>query len=370
MTNHVLLTVSGSIPADIAARTAAGHRPRADYLELARGLGADLLDSRRARTTAGWLAPLLERVGGINLLIAFACFLLRGRYKVMLTDGEQIGLPLALLLKYVPGPRPRHLMIVHTLSVPKKTFFLDRLGVQTHIDRFLCYATSQKQFIERRWGIPAHRVPFTPFMVDQHFFAPKKAQPAAQGRPMICAVGLERRDYPTLLKAVDGLDVAVIIAAGSLWSKRSDITHGQPTPPNVSVRTFSQFELRQVYADSRFLVMPLENVDFQAGITAILEAMAMERAVICSQTPGQTDVIIEGENGLYVPPADPSALRAAIVNLVANPERAASLGKAGRQLVEGEMNLDRYVERIGALVREAMAATNDLPQHQVSTARS
>jgi hypothetical protein len=36
------------------------------------------------------------------------------------------------------------------------------------------------------------------------------------------------------------------------------------------VRKFTQYELRQLYADSCFMVMPLENVKFQAGVTAIL----------------------------------------------------------------------------------------------------
>jgi hypothetical protein len=36
----------------------------------------------------------------------------------------------------------------------------------------------------------------------------------------------------------------------------------------------------------------------------------MGKAVICSRVPGQTDVVVEGENGRYVPVGDPSALAA------------------------------------------------------------
>jgi glycosyltransferase involved in cell wall biosynthesis len=163
---------------------------------------------------------------------------------------------------------------------------------------------------------------------------------------MICAVGLEFRDYPTLIEAVRGLDVELIIAAASPWSKRPDSTADQAIPANVTVRRFSQFELRQLYADSQFVVMPLYNVDFQAGVTAILEAMAMERAVICSQTPGQTDVIVDGETGVYTPVGDPAALRAAIQGLLDDPQAAARLGAQGRTLIENRMSLDRYVERL------------------------
>jgi glycosyltransferase involved in cell wall biosynthesis len=352
MKNQVLLTVSGMIAADLHTKVAAGERPQADYVAMAQSFGADLIDYPTAREIAGTFGKLLERVGGPDLVLAWACFKLRGCYKVIFTDGEQIGLPLAALMKFLgPSKRPRHLMITHIISVPKKMLFLDRLGVQSHIDRFLVYATAQKEFIERRWNIPSAQVIFTPFMVDSDFFAPAKVQ-ANNAQPMTCAVGLERRDYPTLLKAAENLPTKVVIAAASPWSKRSDSTEGQQIPENVEVRRFSQFELRQLYADSRFLVMPLENVEFQAGITAILEAMAMERAVICSRIPGQTDAVIDGETGMYVPQGDPEALRTAMEHLLQNPEEATRMGKAARKVVLQHMSLDRYVERLTRLVHE------------------
>jgi glycosyltransferase involved in cell wall biosynthesis len=355
MSNQILLTVSGSIPADLEAKVAQGARPRADYVELAQAISADLLDYPSARAVAGALGTLIERVGGPDLVLAWACFMLRRRYNAIVTDGEQIGLPLAALLKFLGlGRRPRHLMIVHIISVPKKMIFLDRLGVQSHIDRFMVYATAQKEFIERRWKIPGRRVLFTPFMVDSDFFAPDKTE-AHDSAPQICAVGLERRDYPTLLKAVDGLPAKVVIAAASPWSKRSDSTQGQAIPENVEVRRFTQHELRQLYADSRFLVMPLENVEFQAGVTAILEAMAMERAVLCSRTPGQTDVIVEGDTGRYVPPGDPVALRAAMEQMLENADETRRMGRAGRRLILQSMSLDRYAERLAGFVGEAIA---------------
>jgi glycosyltransferase involved in cell wall biosynthesis len=355
MNSQVLLTVSGTIPTDLDSQVAAGLRPRADYQRLAQTFGADLLDYAAARRITGAVGRALERVGGPDLMLAWACFTVRLRYKVIFTDGEQVGLPLAALMKVVgTGSRPKHLMIVHIISTPKKMIFLDRIGVQSHIDTFLVYATAQKQFIERRWKISPERVVLTPFMVDSEFFAPDNAQPNCP-EPMICAVGLERRDYPTLLKAVEGLPAKVVIAAASPWSKRSDSTQGQAIPANVEVRRFSQYELRQLYADSRFLVMPLENVEFQAGITAILEAMSMERAVVCSRTPGQTDAIVEDETGVYVSPGDPAALRAGLERLLNHPAEAERMGEAGRRVVLERMSLDCYAKRLAEVVRRAMS---------------
>jgi glycosyltransferase involved in cell wall biosynthesis len=191
-------------------------------------------------------------------------------------------------------------------------------------------------------------------MVDQEFFAPERVTPSSSARPQICAVGLERRDYETLLQAVKDLDVHVVIAAASPWSKRKEGVATRTIPSNVTVRKFTQYELRQLYADSSFMVMPLENVKFQAGVTAILESLAMGKAVICSRVPGQTDVVIDGENGRYVPPGDPSGLRAEIRRLLSRPEEAIRFGANGRMLVESQMNLDLYVQRLTAVLHEAI----------------
>jgi glycosyltransferase involved in cell wall biosynthesis len=354
MSKGVVLTVSGVIAADIREQIASGKRPRADYLELARSFNADLLDYVAARTIAGRTGSVLEKIGGPNLVLAYACWKIRKTCEAIITDGEQIGLPLATLLKLTPGPRPRHLMIVHVISEPKKTLFLDWLGVQSAIDRFITYSRWQQRFIEDRWKLDRNRVLWTPFMVDQEFFAPERVTPNSSARPQVCAVGLERRDYETLLRAVDGLDVHVVIAAASPWSKRTEGIATRTIPSNVTVRKFTQYELRQLYADSRFMVMPLENVKFQAGVTAILECMAMGKAVICSRVPGQTDVVVEDENGRYVPEGDPLALRAEIQRLLDCPHEANSLGARGRQLIERQMNLDLYSRRLTDVLHEAI----------------
>jgi glycosyltransferase involved in cell wall biosynthesis len=352
MSMRVMLTVSGVVAPDVREQIAIGKRPRADYLELARSFNADLLDYAAARTISGRMGAVLEKLAGPNLVLAYACWKVRKSYQAIVTDGEQIGLPLALLLKLTPGKRPRHLMIVHVISEPKKAVFLDWLGVQTAIDRFITYSRWQQRFIEDRWNLGRNRVLWSSFMVDQKFFSPERVTPNSGARPQICAVGLERRDYETLLRAVEGLDVQVVIAAASPWSKQAEGVAARTVPSNVTVRKFTQYELRQLYADSCFMVMPLENVKFQAGVTAILECLAMGKPVICSRVPGQTDVVAEDENGRYVPPGDSLTLRMEICRLLSHPEEAARLGTNGRRLIDGQMNLDLYVQNLTDVLHE------------------
>lgn len=359
--HNVLLTVSGNIPETLLDEIETQQRPLTDYVAMSNRFCANLIDYKRASDEAGIIGKALGWIGGNNLKLAWACYKQRGRYSVIFTDGEQVGLPLALLLKFFGlGKRPRHLMIVHILSTRSKASLIDTLKLHTHIDQFLVYSTWQQAYITDRWELPRERVPFTPFMVDRHFFslAASRSDDDIPGitddpTPYICSVGLEFRDYPTLMKAVEGLNIRVIIAAGSPWSKREDETQKSDIPDNVVVRRFTQKELRKVYEKSAFMVMPLYENQFQAGVTALLEAMALEKAIICSRTEGQTDVVIDHVSGLYVPAEDPIALHNAIVQLLNDPDQAEEMGRAGRKIIDDEMSLDHYVERLAQHVIEA-----------------
>ncbi|HEY3261465.1 MAG TPA: glycogen synthase [Pseudonocardiaceae bacterium] len=62
-----------------------------------------------------------------------------------------------------------------------------------------------------------------------------------------------------------------------------------------------------------------------------LEAMACGTAVVASKIGGIPEVVADGETGLLVPPDDPYSLAAALNELARDPDRAAAMGRAGRE---------------------------------------
>ena len=341
----VLLTVSGTIPDDLDEQVEAGLRPRADYRVMSEAFDADLVDVPMALEATGRIGRVLHRVAGVGPLLAWYCFLNRKNYEVIVTDGEQVGIPLALLSRLGGRGGSRHMMIVHILSTRSKELAVRWARLASMIDRYVVYSSWQRDFVVARLGVPPDRVVLSTFMVDTAFFDP--ARVAIDQERMICAAGLERRDYPTLMEAVDGLDVRVVIAAASPWSTKSDSTENRDIPSNVEVRRLSLFELRDLYAASRFVVMPLFDVEFQAGITTILEAMSMGRAVVCTRTEGQTDTIIDGETGIYVPAGAVGELRRTLEQLRNDDALATQLGEAARRWVVENADVERYAERLG-----------------------
>ena len=95
-----------------------------------------------------------------------------------------------------------------------------------------------------------------------------------------------------------------------------------------------------------------------------LEAMACEAAVVATATGGIVEVVVDGETGLLVPyeqregdigPRDPGAFAAALAGrvnaLVADPGRAAEMGRAGRRRVLEHFAWRAIAEQTAALYR-------------------
>lgn len=373
MSSRTLFVVSARLDRSAREAVVAGRWPRKDFFGIAEALHADVLDETFVeRDRLGRL--LARRVGVYRAQIALA-FLRRKRYSVIFCDGEHTGLPLSVLLSMVRRP-PRLVMIGHLLTTPGKRAVLRRLRPQRRIDTMILHATRQVESARSELGFAESQVALLPYQVDPEFWS---ARPAVSDEAVICTAGLEYRDYPTLFKAVDGLPLRLVVAAGSRWSTHR-ATEAERTPSNVEVTSLDYDALRTLYAGARFVVVPLHDIENQAGVTTMLEAMSMGKAVIVTASRGQRDLVrgrlctrdgvgsvlqggpavygvsgdlAEAETGLYVPPGDPVALRTAISYLLAHPVEAERMGAAGRRVVAEHMSLDQFVRRIGILVHNA-----------------
>jgi glycosyltransferase involved in cell wall biosynthesis len=99
-------------------------------------------------------------------------------------------------------------------------------------------------------------------------------------------------------------------------------------------------------------VVPLVETDFQAGVTTLLEAMAMGRAVVVTRTAGQSDVAVDGVTALTVPPGDVPAMRRAIERLLGSAAERSRLGAAARRAVESGFTVEAYAAALMAHCRE------------------
>lgn len=346
-----LILAAGRFDEALKQRIAEEREPRLDVFELERELQADFLDFKDVDASSNPAVRLAARSAGPSAALALLGFLQRDRCDAFFTTGEDIGLPLAALLKGTRSERS-HTMIAHTLFPKKKRLFfkLGRIGNQ--LDRVLVYSTSEEQLATGELGLSPSAVERIYYHADERFFRPNLAPIEPD---LICAAGQLLRDYDCLVDATVDLPVRVQIAAGSPWIDRP-LQPKRTLPSHVSWGKLNRFELRQLYARSALAVVPIQQNHYQTGIATILEMMAMGKCVIASRTHGQTDTIVDGVTGIYVPPGEPVALRQAIRRMLDNPQQAAEIGQAARRFVEQSAGLDSFVERIVAAIRSGHAA--------------
>jgi glycosyltransferase involved in cell wall biosynthesis len=98
------------------------------------------------------------------------------------------------------------------------------------------------------------------------------------------------------------------------------------------------------YLDAMDLFV-LASVDEGFGIV-LLEAMASGKPVVATTVDGPPEIVEDGLSGLLVPPRDPEALSKALVELLKDPRRRASMGKRGRERVEAFFSLDSQMRAL------------------------
>jgi glycosyltransferase involved in cell wall biosynthesis len=69
--------------------------------------------------------------------------------------------------------------------------------------------------------------------------------------------------------------------------------------------------------------------------------MACQRPVVSTRVGGITDVVLDGETGLLVPPNNPDELANAVSKIVADPKLGEHMGEAGRRRVEDRFTWDK-----------------------------
>lgn len=104
-----------------------------------------------------------------------------------------------------------------------------------------------------------------------------------------------------------------------------------------------------------YLVMPSTGVE-SFGLVAI-EAFACGTPVIASRDGGLRELVVQGQNGLLVPPGDAGALAAAIAYAEAHPEAMRRMGEQAYQSYLTAYTPERNYAQLLQIYQEALAAT-------------
>jgi glycosyltransferase involved in cell wall biosynthesis len=91
---------------------------------------------------------------------------------------------------------------------------------------------------------------------------------------------------------------------------------------------------------------------FKEGISnSIMEYMACGLPVICSDSGGNRELVIDGETGFIIPPENVHAFIEKLLYLKSHPDIAARMGKAGYQRIVSLFSIERMISEYESLYR-------------------
>ena len=100
---------------------------------------------------------------------------------------------------------------------------------------------------------------------------------------------------------------------------------------------------------------------FVEGLSnSVMEYMALKKPVVATDGGGTRELVVDGETGLLVPPANPDAVAAKIEYLLDNPTIAKRLGEAGEARLRREFSITKMIEETIQLYKRAIANSKEI----------
>ncbi len=176
---------------------------------------------------------------------------------------------------------------------------------------------------------------------------PRSAQHSA-AKPLIISAGKTERDHDTLVSACCDLDCALKIYCSAATA---------PTvanlPPHIEIcaststnNAVSYQTVLAAYRQATAIAIPLTKTDNLAGLTSLLDAMAVGKPVVMTRNK-QVDIDIEQEGiGIWVDPGDVEGWQQAITYVLDHPDEARAMGDRGRELCEKKYSLEIFTRHL------------------------
>jgi glycosyltransferase involved in cell wall biosynthesis len=191
------------------------------------------------------------------------------------------------------------------------------------------------KFVEA--GFPADRVFCVPVAVEvEGFVGPAKRDFRAEllappYSKLVVAAGrmVAQKDFDTLLGAAALLPKHALVAVAGDGPQKQRLESS--APPNVRfLGALPHNDVRDLFRSSD--VFALSSIYEGTGLVMV-EAAAAEKPIVATDVAGAADVILPGMSGFIVPIRDAAALASRLAEILGDADRAAHMGRRGREHV-------------------------------------
>lgn len=289
-------------------------------------------------------------------------FLQQSKYDVIYSATQTGTVVLSLLSCLGLFRKP----IIVKLERPFKVNFLSRIFVKIFARghaKILCLSNRVRDQLKNEFGIDEEKIPIVDWGPDLSYYDNRKSKTKTNSDFFICA-GSTSRDYNSLAKAFNTINYPLRIYCSEKCAPDAKYISPNITMQykknSVEPRALSFEKLIREYEKANAVAIPLKipkhrvNNTTLIGLTNILEAMAMGKAIVMTKHR-QANIDVEKEGiGLWVEPDDVNGWEKAISYLLEHPEETKIMGMKARQLCENKYNLDLFTSQIAIEIKKSV----------------
>jgi len=255
---------------------------------------------------------------------------------------------------------------LHSTGLPDRVEFLNRL-LAPLTDAFVAVAEPHGRYLVAKEGCPADKIYVIPNGVDVERFHPRwpdralrselQLEPEAPVAAIVAALRPEKNHEMFLYVAAlvhKELPSArfLVIGDGPRRSKLEQLAHSLGIAECVRfLGTRSDVPELLSLCDAVVLTSRME-----ANPICLLEAMACEKPVVATRVGSVPETVLDGQTGFLVGANDSQEMVRRLVELLRDPARAASMGRAGREHVIAHWSVERMVEGYQDMLAEIYSA--------------
>ena len=241
------------------------------------------------------------------------------------------------------------------LSTPIRRSYLSRLLYNVLPDAVITTGEEIRQRMINDNGFDAAKIFSIPTGVDTERFNPSRARPAFRvGGFTAGMVGVLRswKGHRYFIEAVPGISWRI---PGALFyivgdgPQRENIKKmiGDLSLGDRVIMAGHREDIPEVMASLDVVVQP--SYASEGVPQSILQAMAMGKPVVASDTGAIKEVVVDGVSGFLVEPRNPGMLAEKVIELYENPGLRMEFGKNGRRLVEERYSFDDMLDKVESL---------------------
>ena len=256
---------------------------------------------------------------------------------IVIHQAQGLLLLLCLLRLLWPFGRARLVVVDFLLTKPGPGFrsrFKNRVmrALFRRIDLFILYQRDTEGFWTY-YGIPPEKCRYIPFKVNA--FEQIAGMQPTEGE-YVYSAGRSYRDFPTLCEAVWDLGFPTVILTPSMneGAEHGTRFEGRDVPPHVRIvrDDGSSRSWMEHMVNARIMVLTVSpDALFPAGVGTYIQAMAMGKCLIITDSYTTLGILEHEVNAIIVPMKDPAALREAIRRAWEDDDYRRKIAERGRQ---------------------------------------